>query len=291
MLGKLAPCGGGPPIPLLKPKLLVGRQSSCDIPLSYPTVSARHCELELLHGYWFVRDLGSSNGIRVNGTPCTTEWLLPNDMLGVSVHRYTVLYTPPADRLPPPRVVASAGIKSPRGLDVKSASPEVKRPADQQVWAPAPSGPSLGKLVPCGGGRPIPLLRPKLVVGRHPSCDIVLHFASVSARHCELEWSNGCWSVRDLGSRNGTRVDGIRCESERLAPGSILWIGGLCFEIVYTAEGAESPPARERRLFAQGLLEKAGLLDGGPQATGRRLAGDENDPAHERKSLDDVGEV
>src|SRR5439155_17701283 len=62
MLGKLAPCGGGPPIPLLKPKLLVGRQRFCDIPLNFPNVSSRHCELELIDGYWFVRDLGSSNG-------------------------------------------------------------------------------------------------------------------------------------------------------------------------------------------------------------------------------------
>jgi pSer/pThr/pTyr-binding forkhead associated (FHA) protein len=71
MLGKLVPCGGGPPTPLLRPKLLVGRRSSCHIPLPFATVSARHCDLELLDGSWRVRDLGSSNGTRVNGLLCT----------------------------------------------------------------------------------------------------------------------------------------------------------------------------------------------------------------------------
>ena len=98
MLGKLAPCGGGPPLPLLKPNLLVGRQRNCDLALPFPSVSARHCELELRDGYWFVRDLGSTNGIRINDTPCTAGWLLPNDVLGIARHRYAVVYAPPAGR-------------------------------------------------------------------------------------------------------------------------------------------------------------------------------------------------
>src|SRR5438128_8461893 len=102
MLGKLAPCGGGPTIPLLKPKLLVGRQRFCDIPLSFPNVSSRHCELELIDGYWFVRDLGSSNGTRINGTTCQAEWLMPNDVLGVATHRFSVVYVPTSVTGQPP---------------------------------------------------------------------------------------------------------------------------------------------------------------------------------------------
>jgi len=45
MLGKLVPCGGGAPLPLLKPRLLVGPQRGCDHLLGYPSVSSRHCEL------------------------------------------------------------------------------------------------------------------------------------------------------------------------------------------------------------------------------------------------------
>jgi pSer/pThr/pTyr-binding forkhead associated (FHA) protein len=281
MLGKLAPCGGGPTIPLLKPKLLLGRQSSCDVPLRFPTVSARHCELELRDGYWFVRDLGSRHGTRVNGTRCTAEWLLPDDVLAVSVHRYTALYTPPADQPPPRRLVIPVVDKPPS--PASAANPAAAgRPADQQVWEPAPADPPLGKLVPCGGGASIPLLRPNLVVGRHPSCDIVLRFAPVSGRHCELEWSEGSWFVRDLGSRNGTRVDGTRCQAQRVSPGSILWIGGLRFEMVYKPEGAAEQADLRKRRFTQGLLEKAGLLGWRAEPTHKEEAEAGDDPSRRR---------
>ncbi len=47
-------------------------------------------------------------------------------------------------------------------------------------------------------------------VGRRTDADIVLVAASVSRDHAELTWANDEWQVRDLGSRNGTHIDGIR---------------------------------------------------------------------------------
>jgi len=67
MLGELMPQGGGDPIPLLKEVLLVGRRESCDIVLRFANVSAHHCQLVLSGGYWYVKDLKSSNGVKVNG--------------------------------------------------------------------------------------------------------------------------------------------------------------------------------------------------------------------------------
>ena len=101
MLGELVPCGGGDPIPLLKPRLLIGRRTSCDVSLRFPNVSSHHCEVELLNGYWRVRDLGSRNGVKVNGIRCDTKWLMPGDVLSVSRHRYQVVYTPQTDAPPP----------------------------------------------------------------------------------------------------------------------------------------------------------------------------------------------
>ena len=101
MFGELNPCGGGDAIPLLKSKLLVGRRSSCDISLRFPNVSSHHCELELVNGYWFVRDLGSRNGIKVNGMGCDSKWLMPGDVLSVVRHRYEVAYAPQGDAPPP----------------------------------------------------------------------------------------------------------------------------------------------------------------------------------------------
>jgi adenylate cyclase len=244
MLGKLTPYSGGPPVALLKPKLLVGRHSACDIVLGFSTVSGRHCELELQDGYWLVRDLKSSNGTRINGTVCTSEWLHPGDVLWVSVHRYTIWYEPPAGRPPPARMAPPPDVKIPTTRN--PPMPE-KPPEPKPTQAPS-NAPPMGKLVPCGGGAPIPLQQPRLIVGRDNRCDIVLRFAFVSSRHCELAWKDGYWVVHDLGSRNGVRVDDKRCDSQRLLPGSNVWIGGLRFEILYAPQAALSSPESPSRV-------------------------------------------
>lgn len=92
MLGELIPIGGGDSIPLLQSKLTVGRRSSCDIVFSFPNVSSRHCELELINGYWRINDLGSRNGIKVNGERCDTKWLHPGDEVCIAKHYYKIAY-------------------------------------------------------------------------------------------------------------------------------------------------------------------------------------------------------
>lgn len=115
----------------------------------------------------------------------------------------------------------------------------------------------LGELIPTGGGDPIPLLEPKLLVGRRSSCDIVLSLPNVSSQHCELELVNGYWRVQDLHSRNGIKVNGVRCDSKWLHPGDELSIAKNHFEIAYEPQG-EAPPEEEDP-FETSLLEKAGL--------------------------------
>jgi pSer/pThr/pTyr-binding forkhead associated (FHA) protein len=114
-----------------------------------------------------------------------------------------------------------------------------------------------GKLIPCGGGDPIPLTKASLLVGRSPACDIRLEFPLISAKHCQLEFKEGFWHVRDLGSRNGIRVNGVFELAKYLQPGEILWIATQRYEISYTPL-ADTPPPDENP-FALGLLEKVGL--------------------------------
>lgn len=116
----------------------------------------------------------------------------------------------------------------------------------------------LGELVPCGGGDSIPLLQPKLLIGRRDSCDIVLEYPNVSSQHCELELVNGYWQIRDLHSRNGIKVNGQRCDSKFLIPGDEVNIAKHRFEIRYEPVG-DGPPPEEEDPFALSLLEKAGL--------------------------------
>src|SRR5580698_6667375 len=94
MFGELHPLGGGDPIPLMKESLLVGRRESCDIVLRFANVSAHHCELRLEGGYWYVKDLNSRNGVKVNGLRVTNKRLDPGDEFVIAKHKYEINYSP-----------------------------------------------------------------------------------------------------------------------------------------------------------------------------------------------------
>ena len=121
-----------------------------------------------------------------------------------------------------------------------------------------------GQLVPQGGGDPIPLMKEKLLVGRRESCDIVLRFANVSAHHCQLTFDSGYLYVRDLGSRNGIKVNDIKVDDKRLDPGDVLSVAKHKYEVLYnpTEHGAVGPPPADnasREIMSESLLSRAGL--------------------------------
>lgn len=94
MFGELVPVGGGDPIPLLKVQLTIGRREDCDIVLRFPNVSGKHCQLTLTSGYWYLQDLESRNGCKVNNQRVKEKRLDPGDELAVAKHRYTLQYSP-----------------------------------------------------------------------------------------------------------------------------------------------------------------------------------------------------
>jgi adenylate cyclase len=108
------------------------------------------------------------------------------------------------------------------------------------------------------------LLKKGLLVGRRESCDIVLRFSNVSAHHCQLSVSGGYWYVRDLQSRNGVKVNGVRITDKRVDPGDILSIAKHKYEVRYSPIdlGAVGPPPAEvleADIFSKSLLARAGL--------------------------------
>lgn len=106
-LGVLTPVGGGDPVPLRKPELVVGRRPSCDICLDYQNVSGKHCVLKFHNHVWSVRDLGSTNGTAVNGAPLSSEHtVMPDDELSIAGHVYHIDYEPGA----PSTILNQAGV-------------------------------------------------------------------------------------------------------------------------------------------------------------------------------------
>ncbi len=64
------------------------------------------------------------------------------------------------------------------------------------------------------------------VLGREPTCDLVVDDATVSRRHAALRLDGAGWAIADLGSKNGTWINGWRVRDEaRLAPGEAVQLG------------------------------------------------------------------
>lgn len=96
--GELNPIGGGDRIPLVRDEMVLGRRESCDIPLRFPNVSSVHCKLVFQDGYWFVQDMNSTNGIKVNGLRVLRKVLLPGDELTIAKRKYIIHYVLAAGR-------------------------------------------------------------------------------------------------------------------------------------------------------------------------------------------------
>ena len=77
----------------------------------------------------------------------------------------------------------------------------------------------------------IPLDDLPVVLGRDTDADIRLRDPKISRRHCEISEIHGELLVRDLGSTNGTFVNGVRIDQTVLRPGDKLTLGRSRFEV------------------------------------------------------------
>lgn len=101
------------------------------------------------------------------------------------------------------------------------------------------------RLVPLSGpsvGGPVVLQRPVLLFGRHPECDIRLELPEISRRHCCVAQAYERLLIRDLGSRNGVRVNGRLVSEAPLHPGDEVAIAHL----IYRFEADPAPAVAPR---------------------------------------------
>jgi pSer/pThr/pTyr-binding forkhead associated (FHA) protein len=71
----------------------------------------------------------------------------------------------------------------------------------------------------------------RVIIGRAKDCDFWLPVLSVSRRHCEISVENSTVLIHDLGSRNGTFVNGMRIVNANLRPGDFIRIGPILFGV------------------------------------------------------------
>lgn len=145
----------------------------------------------------------------------------------------------------------------------------------------------------------------RCLLGRHQGCDVQAVEPRVSGEHASVHWVASRWELRDLGSRNGTFLDGRRLRSGERAPlaeGAAFSLGGP--EPAFALVDAAPPGAVARhrgsgalRVAAGGLLvlpdEARPLASVLQDAGGRWMVeiGDEVRPVEDQQELEVEGEV
>jgi len=112
----------GPNIDLEKPIILIGRHQECDIQIPSRKISRRHCCIALVNDHLVIRDLGSTNGVRINGIKVVEGNLQANDEVMIGNMRYQLKWQSESEHTQ----------RSPNENGVKAGPPPVGRPANQE---------------------------------------------------------------------------------------------------------------------------------------------------------------
>src|SRR5262245_35149764 len=206
---RLIPAVGGRPIEIplehVPDSVVIGRERDCDVLLDDPSVSRRHCRLDFeVTGEIRVHDLGSGNGTRINGRQLSKGTVRAGDRIGVGALEFRLeLYS--------------------RAADAKGALPGKNSAAAWLLAATDEQGNVTRFLVDVASNG-------TWVIGRtSKDADLVIPSPTVSAKHAVLRSSSdGRLEIHDLGSSNGTIVNGRRIGREWTAikPAGELWLGG-----------------------------------------------------------------
>ncbi len=115
------------------------------------------------------------------------------------------------------------------------------------------------QLIALTDGPNILLDKPILLLGRHPECDVQIESRKISRRHCCIALVEDHLVVRDLGSTNGIRINGIRVQEGRLRAEDELTIGNSRYKVRW--ETMDIEPPREKPVARQKEAPRVGRKD------------------------------
>ena len=197
--------------------ILIGRSPDCDFVLTEDSVSARHAGLSRQDGYLLLEDLDSANGTYVADRRVKrvrVGWRTEFEIGGRMHTALDIVRTVRAGRL-----AESTSVLPVLG----SGSSAMLGPLGGRGSGELPGGLSQAIDLDAGG---------ILVVGRDPKADIVLDTPNVSRRHARIQKLKGAIFIEDLGSVNGTWINGERIQVRtQVAPGDDVRIGPQRLEL------------------------------------------------------------
>ncbi len=201
----------------------LGRSNSSDVVIPYETVSRSHAVISRRIDGWYVYDLQSKAGIKINGSKITDKATVNNgDMISLANmdFRFEIIDDP----------VQRAGKhrKKNKGPAADPAYPSAAQRApvgNQHYHRP--------RMINVRTGDVFILVGNRVTIGAAPKCDIRLHGYGVSRTHSVLVLYEDGWAITDANSTNGTLLNGIKItEPQLLFDGDIITFGteNLCFK-------------------------------------------------------------
>lgn len=226
----------GPPdqrheLKLVAGSVTLGRSPSNDIVLTSDNVSRTHARIVSGNGQHLLEDLRSTNGVLVNGEPITRHTLTAGDRITIGADQ--LKFDRPAVR---------------RSSEVEPS----KKPRPVEVILDRIPRPHV-VVVERGVARTVSLVTGVLTIGRGPTCEVVLESSRASRLHARIERRGKDAILTDLGSVNGTEVNGMRVDKHSLQDGDTIQIGSarivFCGEVDLSVDNigiVDHPPARNR---------------------------------------------
>jgi pSer/pThr/pTyr-binding forkhead associated (FHA) protein len=241
--------------------LVFGRDASADVVVSGSEVSRRHAEIKTTAEGYVLMDL-SVNGTYVNGQRVGRSHLLARaDVIRIGHDEFRFYAdAAPAPAPMPPRPAPPEPVRPPTGAGARLSDTLMGLPAEALKESETPTpvhatpavAPIASLLVRTGSlrGRRMPIRVPVVSVGRADFNDIVLAEPSVSTTHAKLQRREGLWVITDLGSTNGTFVEGEPVVGETdLAPGTTIRFGDVAVLFEPHDEGPAVPQAGGTRVM------------------------------------------
>lgn len=131
-----------------------------------------------------------------------------------------------------------------------------------------------------GQAKAAPIDRPRTVLGRQTGCQLRIGSGEVSREHCEVLLQEGSAVVRDLASRNGTFVNGVKVVEKRLEAGDLIAVGPVVFMVQVNGQPAK---------FDAAALYREGAPGSEPPAAPRPKAPTNDPPTSASRLVEGLG--
>ena len=191
-------------VPLVRDDVSIGRKDGNTIRLTERNISREHCQIQRVNGNFVIRDLGSYNGVLINGQRIAGQSeVKPGDEIRIG--DYTLLLQSDAEK------AADAA-----ALPGAVTAPPQRQAARLVVLTP-----------PLAGAEFALPERGELRIGRAPELDIAIDHRSVSREHAAVACDGAEVRILDRGSVNGVVVNREKISEARLSPGDVVELGDV----------------------------------------------------------------